>query len=122
MKAEQRKHAKKAVSEVEPGQVIERYGGDLLVLPAAAFDDEQVPDIDIEPYLIERDGKPQVALPFNLPVAFRGGLYVLTNQHIAVMWSDMSASALRKEVEYRREHDEPIPPIANSRLGREVYR
>ena len=104
-------------------RVIDEHDGQIVILPAALFDDAELPDVDLRPYAVEKaDGRARVPIPRHLPDAYAGGLHVVAPEHVAMMWSDMRAEQLRQEVQLREEHDMSVPPIARQRLEREVYR
>lgn len=119
---ERREGLKNRVEESEFGHVIDDLPGDIIVMPAAAFDPEELPDVDTGPCFIEQDGEMSVAIPHHLPWSWRGGIHYVSPHHLAVIWMELNAATLRKEVKRRRENDLPIPPIAEQRLEREVYR
>lgn len=122
MRAAKRESLKEMVAESDVGHVVDEGTGDLIIMPAQAFDAEQLPDVDLGPYLVEREGEPRVPIPRHLPHAFRGGLHVVAPHHIAMMWADLDAATLREEVNLREEHGLPVPAVARERLDREVYR
>lgn len=103
-------------------RVIDEGPGDLVIMPASTFDEDELPDVDLGTFLVEDDGEARVPVPLHLPRAFRGGFHILSPYHVAMMWFDLRADVLREEVQLREEHDCPVPPVARQRLDREVYR
>jgi hypothetical protein len=122
MFAEQREQLKDRIRASEPGHVVDGVPGDIILFPAAAFDEEELPDADIEPCVIEEDGEPRVPIPRHFPQSWRGGIHLASPHHLAAIWTELPASTLRDEVKLREEKELPIPPIAEQRLEREVYR
>jgi len=124
MKAAHREGMKKRAADSEHMRLVDEFAGDMIILPATAFDADQIPDVDIRPCLVEDDGagEGRVPIPRHLPQAWVGGLHIVAPHHIAMMWADLKAETLRQEVALREENDMPIPEIAHQRLEREVYR
>lgn len=106
----------------ELARVVDEHAGEIVIMPAQAFDEEEVPDVDLSGFLVEHEGDARVPIPRYLPEAYSGGLHVVAPHHVAMMWYDMRADVLREEVQLREEHDLPVPAIARQRLEREVYR
>ncbi|PHQ45130.1 hypothetical protein DJ68_14610 [Halorubrum sp. C3] len=119
---ERREGLKSLVRESEFGRIVDEHAGDLVIMPAQMFDEEEIPDVELAPFLVEFEDEARVPIPRYLPEAFSGGLHLIAPHHIAMMWYDMRAEVLREEVKLRKENGLPIPPIAEQRLEREVYR
>jgi hypothetical protein len=57
------------------------------------------------------DKSEKVAIPNHLPPSYRGGVTTLDEDDLRALWDDMPEDIREREREYRREHDEPIPPV-----------
>jgi hypothetical protein len=57
------------------------------------------------------DRHTKVAIPKHLPPAYRGGTTVLDGEALRRLWDEMPDDVRKREREYRREHDELIPPV-----------
>jgi hypothetical protein len=57
----------------------------------------------------------EVVVPHHLPRGFRRGpnIPMITYRQVLLSWVFMPDEILRREIERRETHDEPIPPIVN---------
>lgn len=79
----------------------------LLVPPCALPDGELT---------VTRDGTDEIVVPYHLPRQLRrtGGIPLLSYRRVLLSWVFMPDSVLHREIEMRRENDEPIPPIVKN--------
>lgn len=53
----------------------------------------------------------EIAIPHHRPPSYRGGVTTLDDDDLRILWDEMPEDVREREREYRREHDEPIPPV-----------
>jgi hypothetical protein len=53
----------------------------------------------------------EVAIPKHLPTAYRNGANILDDDALRALWDKMPDHVREREREYRREHNEPVPPV-----------
>jgi hypothetical protein len=57
------------------------------------------------------DSYSEVAIPKHLPARYCNGTNILDDDALRALWDEMPDGVREREREYRREHDEPIPPV-----------
>lgn len=104
--------------EQHGGRVLSPYDAPVAVMPTEFFDEEDIPDVDMAPALIDRDGEKQLTPPFWWQAQDLQGITLLAREHIAYMWVTSSEEKLLTEAMLRRKADHPLPPIVKRAVRR----
>lgn len=101
------------------GTVLKRKAGTFAIVPTETFPPKEIPDADpASCTVVTEDGVARLSIPVCLPYALRGGVHIITPEHVAAIWQDLSTETLAKEYVYRCDEGLPIPPCLEDGVSR----
>jgi hypothetical protein len=89
-----------------------------LVVPESSLPPDaraELPDVPTEPVYVTdpESGQDRVAVPYHARLDTTG-IPLTTPQQVAAVWQELDETQLDREIQLRKQNDDPIPPVLRS--------